>query len=289
MEIEYHGWSGVSLDFDAAAVGFDLGAGTASALEPEDESILCVTHGHPDHCGLLQERAEAGEVFSGTVISSPAVVDHFASRGVVDPERAVAADRFDTFRLRGVRISTFLWEHMPLLPPGIVDKGTYLGHILSRPLSAVDVVTSGLGLPLFGPTLGFYVEPPDEPSVLNYAEGLHRLTDPTEVESVGERFPDPDVLLSAVEPEDTDAVPRWIADLNPSRAFIYEAHRPWREQFGLEAVDLADYADALTRDLEGIRVEALVEPGTSFSVCSEGRSRRGTRGESRGATAPTER
>lgn len=92
--------------------------------------------------------------------------------------------------------------------------------------------------------------------VLNYAEGLHRLTDAREVAAMARQLP-ADVLLFAVEPEDVDAIPRWIEILSPSTMMLYEAHRSWREMFRLPYVDLEDYAAKLSARFRRIQFSAL--------------------------------
>ena len=63
MDIHYFGWSGVALQQGETLIGFDLfgEAVTWDVLPDAATTILCVTHGHPEHCGslrrLLSDRA----------------------------------------------------------------------------------------------------------------------------------------------------------------------------------------------------------------------------------------
>jgi hypothetical protein len=157
---------------------------------------------------------------------------------------------------------------MPLLPPGIGAKITYAANVLSRPIAFMRVALSGLRLPMRAPMLGFRVVFPDGRSVLNYAEGLHRLTDPREVESVAQRLP-ADVLMFAVEPDDVAAIPRWIEMLSPSSVILYEAHRPWREVFGLPYVDLEVFSAELSARFRRIEFNTLLSVGCTQQVNTE--------------------
>jgi hypothetical protein len=64
-----------------------------------------------------------------------------------------------------------------------------------------------------------------------------------------------------VEPENTESLPAFVKALAPEVAVIYEAHRPWRDGFGLVHVDLPAYAQQLARRVKGTRVVVAAEPG----------------------------
>ncbi|MDE3132299.1 MAG: hypothetical protein KGL16_14205, partial [Acidobacteriota bacterium] len=86
-----------------------------------------------------------------------------------------------------------------------------------------------------------------------------------EVAAVAERLP-AETLLFAVEPEDVDAIPRWVEMLRPQTAVVYEAHRPWRELFRLPHLELDAYAARLGRLIPSVSFHALTEPGQRLQV-----------------------
>lgn len=92
MQIHYFGWSGISLQHSNALVGFDLfgDAVTWDILKLESTTILCVTHGHPEHAGSLQAFLEAPEarpcLASIHLISSPDVIQHVNRHSILAPE-----------------------------------------------------------------------------------------------------------------------------------------------------------------------------------------------------------
>lgn len=102
-------------------------------------------------------------------------------------------------------------------------------------------------------------------TILNYSEGLHRLTDPAEVDVVS-RTLHAATLLFAVEPADVDALPRWVNALQPSFVVLYEAHRPWREAFGLPYVNLDEFAVHLADQCPNTTVRALTCPGQAVVI-----------------------
>lgn len=263
MEIHYFGWSGITLRHGETVIGFDLfgEAVTWAALPDAATTILCVTHGHPEHCGSLRRflSAEDARLDRTHVISSQLVIDH-VTRGLNHAANAHPLTCNASVAVDGVRVTAFTWKHMPLLPPGMRAKTSYVAHVLSRPIEFARVAFSGLRLPMNAPMLGFHVVFADGLRVLNYAEGLHRLTDAHEVESTARQLP-ADVLLFAVEPEDIAVIPRWIELLSPSTVILYEAHRPWREMFGLPYIDLEDYAAELSTRFRQIQFVPLVAPG----------------------------
>ncbi len=263
MEIQYFGWSGITLRHGETVVGFDLfgEAVTWDALPDAAEIILCVTHGHPEHCGSLRRFLSTGgaRLDRTHIVSSQPVIDH-VTHGLNHAANAHPLTSGAPVAIDGVLVSSFEWKHMPLLPPGMRAKTSYVTHVLSRPIEFARVASSGLRLPMSAPMLGFHVVFADGPRVLNYAEGMHRLTNPREVEATAQRLP-ADVLLFAVEPEDVEVIPRWIEILSPSMVILYEAHRPWRETFRLPYVDLEGYAAELSAHFHQIKFVPLVATG----------------------------
>jgi hypothetical protein len=263
MEIQYFGWSGITISHGDTVVGFDLfgEAVTWDLLPNAATTILCVTHGHPEHCGSLRRFLSAGDARLDRthVVSSQPVIDH-VTRGLNHAANTHPLSRDASVAIDGVRVTAFTWKHMPLLPPGMRAKMSYVTHVLSRPIEFARVASSGLRLPMNAPMLGFHVAFADGSTVLNYAEGLHRLTDPREVEATAQRLP-ADVLLFAVEPDDVDVIPRWIEILSPSTVMLYEAHRPWREMFNLPYVDLEEYAARLSTRFRQIQFIPLLAAG----------------------------
>lgn len=142
--------------------------------------------------------------------------------------------------------------------------------MLSRPIDFARIAFAGLHLPLRAPMLGFHITFADGMTVLNYAEGLHRITDPSEVEAVAHEL-SADALLFAVEPEDVQAIPRWLEMLRPAMVFLYEAHRPWRERFRLPYVDLDAYATELSDRFQHTPFKALATLGRRLSIQSAAR------------------
>lgn len=263
MEIQYFGWSGVALQHSDTLIGFDLFGDTVTTdvLGLERTNILCLTHGHPEHAGSLRELLEnpaAHPYLENThLVSSSAVIEYVNRNHVLAPENVHHVVDGQTITLAGVEITAFTWVHMPLLPPGLWPKLEYIVQLAIHPVDLVRIGTLGLRLPANAPQLGFHVTYPDGLAVLNYAEGVHRLTDSREVEQVAAKFP-ADMLFFAVEPDDAEIIPRWVEMLAPSEeVYIYEAHRPWRELFHLPFIDLNDYAGVLTQRFPRLAIHAL--------------------------------
>ncbi|HWB68944.1 MAG TPA: MBL fold metallo-hydrolase [Solirubrobacterales bacterium] len=265
LEIRYLGWSGVVLVGAGGVVAIDpFGEGARWDALPEGTTAICLTHGHPEHCGsarALLVKAEAQRLASTHLVSSPQVTRHVAPGRLLAPERVHAVAARQRLRIDSLRVSTFAWSHLPLLPPeSLRAKAGYAASLLRHPVAAARIGLAGARLPLRAPYLGFHVTFADGRTVLNYAEGLHRMTDPGEVSAVADRLAAA-TLLFAVEPEDVEAIPRWLDVLRPREAVLYEAHRPWRELFGLPHLDLEHYAAQLRARFPTIAVRALCEVG----------------------------
>ncbi len=262
MEVHYYGWSGVALQHGDTVVGFDLFGEevTWDVLPDAATTILCVTHGHPEHCGSLRQFLSAPTArLAQTHVVSSAEVTTYVTQGVPIPAHNVhpIAHR-RTVAVGETQVTAFAWKHLPLLPPGVGPKIDYALHLLRRPVELVRIGTAGLRLPMGAPMVGFHVRFADGTTVLNYAEGLHRVTNPGEVQAVAQHLP-AETLLFAVEPEDAEAIPRWIEVLSPATVMLYEAHRPWRQLFQLPYVDLTDYAGTLSTRFQEIRFVPLLE------------------------------
>ena len=264
MQVHYYGWSGIALQHDNTLVAFDLfgDAVTWDALKGNQTMLFCLTHGHPEHAGSLQRFLEAPNarpyLANIHLISSLDVIQHINRHSVLAPENVHPIKDSESVTIEGVKVTVFTWVHMPLLPPGLREKLEYVFQLLIHPIDLLRIGTLGLSLPMNAPQLGFHIAYPDGTRVLNYSEGMHRLTDPREVEQVAQTLP-ADMLLFAVEPDDAEAIPRWVEMLSVSDVYIYEAHRPWRDTFHLPFIDLNKYANELSERFHRITFNALIK------------------------------
>ncbi|GIK29957.1 MAG: hypothetical protein BroJett007_30950 [Chloroflexota bacterium] len=266
MQIQYFGWSAITLQHNGVLVGFDLYGDDVhwSSLDGDMPKLFCLTHGHPEHAGSLQAFLESPEARPHLphvhLLSSAEVIRHINRNGILSPENLHPLDEGDSVTIAGVKVSTFRWVHMPLLPPGLREKMEYIFQLLTHPIDLFRIGTLGLSLPMNAPQLGFHLTYPDGTTMLNYSEGVHRLTRAEEVAQVAKSLP-ADVLLFAVEPDDAEAIPRWVEMLNPKDVYIYEAHRPWRDLFHLPFIDLEDYAQQLSKRFPAKTFSPLVRVG----------------------------
>ena len=266
MKIQYYNWSGITLQHSNTLIGFDLfgDAVSADVLRQEPTVILCLTHGHPEHAGSLQALLESPDarpcLRNVHLISSPDVVQHINRHGILPPENVHPVRNGERVTIAGVTVTAFSWVHMPLLPPGLRHKIDYILQLAIHPVDLIRIGTSGLRLPMNAQQLGFHIAYPDGKTVLNYSEGVHRLTDAREVEQVAQNLP-ARIVLFAVEPDDAQAIPRWVEMLAPKEVYLYEAHRPWRDLFHLPFIDLNDYARKLSERFGAIAFTALTSAG----------------------------
>ena len=271
IQIRYFGWSGVAIRHADAAVGFDLSGGPEvwPSLGDAATSIVCVTHGHPDHVAGLRHLLAAPEarprLAAVRLVSSRPVVDYVMAGGILPAGNTFAVSGGEDVSVNGVRVFAFPWKHAPLAPPGVRPKIAFAAHVMSHPAGFARVARGALGLPIGAPTLGFHVTFPDGFTVLNFAEGLHRLADRREVARVAGRLR-AELLLFAVEPEDVRDVRGWVELLRPSKVLLYEAHRPWRELFGLPTVNLRSCVAELSAHFQSVQCGALIHPGYGSSA-----------------------
>lgn len=266
MKIEYYNWSGITLQHQHTLVGFDLfgEAVTADVLQQEQTIILCLTHGHPEHAGSLRNFLEAPQtrpyLANIHLISSPDVVQHINRKCILAPQNVHCVHAGERVTIAGVTVTVFTWVHMPLLPPGIRPKLEYITQLILHPIDLIRIGTNGLSLPMNAPQLGFHIAYPDGTTVLNYSEGVHRLTNSDEVEQIARKLP-ADLLFFAVEPDDAETIPRWVEMLSPKEVYLYEAHRPWRDLFHLPFIDLDNYGRELAQRFPAMTFNRFTRAG----------------------------
>lgn len=264
MQIHYFGWSGIAVQHCNTLVGFDLfgDAVTWDSLKSNQPMLFCLTHGHPEHAGSLRKFLEAPNARPYLpnihLISSQDVIQHINRHNILAPENVHPVKDGEDITINSIKVTVFNWAHMPLLPPGFREKLEYIFQLIIHPIDLIRIGTLGLSLPMNAPQLGFHITYPDGKTILNYSEGVHRLTNPGEVEQVARNLP-ADTLFFAVEPDDAEVIPRWVEMLSATDVYIYEAHRPWRDTFHLPFIDLNKYANELSERFRWMTFNALIK------------------------------
>ncbi len=242
--LTYLGWSGFLLRFSRSRpVLFDP---PQEAAIPRDEDVcLLVTHGHPEHiagtAAYLRSKTRKG---SAEVFASPRICRALKRRSRNEHDVFHPCRPEQTHGMAGITVNVFQCHHMSLLPPEKGEGFRRLRQVAGNPRLVASIVGDVGRFPLAGPLLGFRVASADAPSVMFYGEGLHRCTGRDKVAAVGRRLPS-DILITAVEPEDTDIMPDLVSAAGAPVVVPYEAHAPWREGFGMPCADL----DALSSEL----------------------------------------
>ncbi len=263
MRIKYSGWSSFSLDHCEIFAGFDVfGRGVEDVgFVVGNPYHLFISHGHPEHCGHINKIRRRDHSRQLRLYSSEPVLDFVRSFGLTEVQLH-GLSKNPMVTESGLCVASFEWKHMPLLPPESV--GAKIRHLLQlarHPLRFVSEFVSGLGMPIRAPTIGFHLRFPDGTTVLNYAEGLHRLTLADEVERVARQYPS-DILLAGVEREDREVIPRWIKILNPRTVVLFEPHGPWRSAFGFPETPLREIGEGIQKLFPEKKVIVCESPGT---------------------------
>lgn len=254
--LEYLGWSGLRIAGTGGELCIDPPAGAALALDRPMHALL--THGHPEHvAGTLAHLRNPARTAPVRAAAAAPVCRYLRRHAVVPGDQIEACAPGQRFDMAGFAIDVFEWQHMPLLPPGIGAALQRLMTIAARPRLAANIVLAGMRGPWPFPMLGFRLSGAEGTRILVYGEGLHRRTDSGELDRIREALP-ADLLLAAVEPEDAEVLPDLFRRIGAPAVGLYEAHRPWREAFGMPLADL----DALAAAVAGIGLRAAVlRPG----------------------------
>jgi hypothetical protein len=241
LHMTYLGWSGFRLSWSGGPQVV-VDPPDVAGLNRERETCLLLSHGHSEHvAGALKYLADTTRVAPVTIVASQTVCRYLQCRYSRRDDRFIPCRPGDVKILPDLRIDVFGWQHMPLLPSGLRPALRYLFHLVLHPNFAIKIIRDDLKVMRVGPTLGFRLVPKRGPRLLLYSEGLHMHTSKIEVKETG-RLLGAEVLLFAVRAEDAHVIPELVAEIGSSVAVHYEAHRFWREGFGLPIADLGHIA-----------------------------------------------
>lgn len=244
IELTYLGWSGFRLTWSGGSQLL-LDPPNAGALLPDRECWIFLSHGHPEHvAGTIEHLGSDMRTAPTTVVASAVVCRHLERRFGRAGDRFLSCHANQTISLPNLSVDAFGWRHMQLIPPGVRPAMQHLRRVASNPRLAWQIVRKTLRGPRAGPMLGYRLRFEGGPRLLWYSEGLHRLTNIEEVRRSAGNLPS-DALLFAIEPEDLHVVNKLLLAIGCNLIVPYEAHRQWREAFGMPVVDLLKLADEL--------------------------------------------
>lgn len=240
LRLGYQGWSGFVLRGPAD------GAQSVLAFDPCPKHalgsaglVLLLTHGHPEHVqGALAHLRRAHRA-SATVVASSRLC-RWLERAARRSDRFVPVQPGDRVEVNGWAVRAFEWEHMSLLPPGALPAARYVLTLVRHPRGLAKIALGGITGPPHGPMLGYAVRPIGGGGALvYYGEGVHRRTTRAQLRAALGDEP-VDTLVFGAEPEDAHVLPALLADHPVKRVVVFEPHRPWRAEFSLPQLDVAD-------------------------------------------------
>lgn len=250
IRVVYQGWSGCLLEAaakpDLPLLAFDPAPGETL---PDRPMIVLITHGHPEHIQGVVSHITAERHSGVSVLGSRSVCLYLERLSRNRKDEFFAVREGGEHELYGWRIGVFGWKHMSLLPPGWKAKGEYLGKLARHPLHLARIGLEGLTGPRHSPMLGFRAAADGAARLVYFGEGLHRKTSAACLRDALGDSP-VEALLAAVEPEDSEVLPALIRSGLVRNFVAFEAHRIWREQFGLPQIDLAE----LEKRMDGVRM-----------------------------------
>lgn len=262
-EIDYLGWSGFHIHHPRqkrngpSHIYIDPPKGTK--FSTEEEGIIFITHGHPEHLvGAMEYLTDITVKSSTVIVASQQVCQYLEQINQRTNVAFIIAHPGQRLKMAAeISVQVFEWHHMPLLPPGI---GAALRHIFQI-LRKIDTAWRIIRMSLKGPRgagkmLGYLLRLPGDKDIIVYGEGLHRHCHPEEVAAVGRRALGA-TLLVASEPEDIAELPELIFASGAHDAILYEPHRPWRDIFELPHANL----QALRKAVMGKGINVIIPDG----------------------------
>lgn len=269
LRLGYQGWSGcvVRAPRGSGAAPLVIDPSPGCELEPTAATLL-LTHGHPEHVDGARAHLRRAQRAPVTVIASRHLCRYLERRSARHDDRFVPVAAGARVEANGWTVRVFEWEHMGLFPPGLVPAARYLLTLMRHPRGLLDIVRGGVTGPRHGPFLGYCVRAPATAgSLVYYGEGMHRRTSRQELrDALGDE--PVETLVFGAEPEDAHALPALLAGHGIARTLAFEPHRPWRAEFGLPQLDLADLLTRLRA--VGLDADALTT-GETVTLRSAGR------------------
>lgn len=266
--VRYQNWSGCLVQgsgLDAfPLLAFDPAPGHSL---PGQAKIILISHGHPEHVAGAAEHLSLDRRDQVTVIASPSVCFYLKKRSQNPGDLFHPVGAGDGFDVPGLRIEVFAWSHMSLLPESWREKARYLFKLAGRPIRLASIALRAVGGPEHGPMLGFRVITSRGCLLVYFGEGLHRRTSQACLQK-GLAGAGVHVLLSAVEPEDCHFLSSVFSAFPIRNILAFEAHRIWRDQFGLPQADLQALAETV-RSKDGGRLSAI-RPGDAVEIKLDG-------------------
>ncbi|MCF8474032.1 MAG: hypothetical protein K9G26_04980 [Emcibacter sp.] len=243
-EIDYLGWSGFHIHHachegkNLPHIYVDPPKGTK--FSAEEEGIIFITHGHPEHLIGAMEYLTDITVKSRTVIvASQQVCQYLAQINQRTNVDFIIAQPEQQLKITAkISVQVFEWHHMPLLPPGVGAALRHIFQILRKIGTAWRIIRMSLKGPKgAGKMLGYILRLSGGKDIIVYGEGLHRRCQPEDVAAIGRKALGA-TLLVASEPEDIAELPDLIFVSGAHEAILYEPHRPWRDIFELPHANL---------------------------------------------------
>ena len=246
LRLSYQGWSGCIVQAPRSSAASPLAFDPSPGLELEPtEATLLLTHGHFEHVNGALAHLRRAERAPVTVIASKHLCRYLERRSAGLHDRFVPVDVGSRVEANGWEVRVFEWEHMPLLPPGTGPAARYLFKLMRHPRGLAKMALGGARGPRHKPMLGFCVKPSGSRGwLVYYGEGMHRRTSREQLRAALGNEP-VDTLVFGAEPEDARALPELLAGHAVKKMLAFEPHRPWRAEFGLPQLDVAELAATL--------------------------------------------
>ncbi|MBW2715710.1 MAG: cobalamin-dependent protein [Deltaproteobacteria bacterium] len=237
IELTYMGWSGFRVTWSDGPQVF-IDPPDADAIPSDREVRILLTHGHPEHVhGAASHLKNPHRTSGAVVVASPQVCAYLERHHGRPDDRFYPIRAGEIVELPRLAVKAFSWHHMPLIPPEPRLALAHIARLVQHPSVVFEVIRDAIVGPPSGSMLGFRLTPHIGPRVLLYSEGLHRRTGVAEASAAG-RECGADLMIFAVEPEDTAVLPDLVAAVGSRVVIPYEAHRYWREDLDMPQVDL---------------------------------------------------
>lgn len=257
--LRYFGWScfalaspgGKRLVFDPNHTNpFGVPLATPEALAAAD--LCLVTHGHFDHIQDVPALLKRSRML---LVASHEVCRFLQETHGLPPERLHPLEMDETWTWRGLRITTFEWDHR------LVDTKKMFA---ARPEGKAMMTSLYFSNPYDARRMGFTITLEDGRRVTNYCEGFNDQTRMDRVHRVAERDR-PDVVIAGAQLDYPAQVAEAAAILRPRRLILFHPHTDYFGYLGLASRPPADFIAAVRAAAPSIAVEAA-EPGHTTAL-----------------------
>jgi len=261
LRIRYFGWSCFSIESEGGDLLFDPffrpmhGAKWANLDDFKNTKVICITHGHYEH---YLDTPSIVNMTGALVVASKDVCGHLHSKYQLPKERLLTIEPLQKKVVSGFKITAFEWRHRNIsfirfFQGGLFTAAQFTWYNLFRS-------------PFNAPKFGYYIEGPDNLSLINYGEGFSNLIDINEIRKLGQELK-PKVLLAGMQLNFEEYLSEGVEALSPETIILFHPHEKLFEKVKLKSSSPQVFINKIKSKLSKAKI-FVAEPMKFYTIAT---------------------